>query len=256
MRPNLHPRNGSHPDTQPPPPREQPAGADQPLRVLIADPDGLARSMIRAALLQIDRIAIALLADNAREALELARYYHPAVTIIDTALAPNGGVQLIAQLQAASPATRIVMVSTDDQQAIAGLRAGAIGHIRKDIDPDELTRLITRVADGEAIIPQRLLMPLLQTLREIPQTGWRPLHSRLTTREWEIIELIGQDASTQRIAERLVLSPTTVYSHIKNILRKLGVHSRRDAITAAEHLRTQEAQGTKPPDPTPTTSPS
>ena len=150
---------------------------------------------------------------------------------------------------AAAPATRVLTVSVDDQEAIAGLRAGAIGHVRKDIDPDELARLVVRAADGEAIVPQRLLMALLELLREIPETGWRPLHSRLTTREWEIIELIGKGATTQQIAERLVLSPTTVYSHVKSAMRKLGVHSRRDAVAAAERLRREEASGTNPPSP-------
>ncbi len=228
---------------------ELPAGGDQLLRVLIADPDGLARSAMRTALLEAGRVAVVLLADNAREALELAHYYRPAVTIIDTALPPEGGVKLISRVCAAAPATRVLMVSVDDQDAIAGLRAGATGHVRKDIDPDELARLILRAAGGEAIVPERLLMPLLELLREIPETGWRPLHSRLTTREWEIVELLGEGATTQLIAERLVLSPTTVYSHVKSVLRKLGVHSRREAVAAAQRLRREEASGTNPPRP-------
>ena len=79
------PKNGPSSDAQRMPRAELPAGGDERLRVLIADPDGLARSAMRAALLGADRIGVVLLADNAREALELARYYRPAVTIIDTA---------------------------------------------------------------------------------------------------------------------------------------------------------------------------
>ena len=243
------PKIGPSPDAQQMPRAELPASGDQLLRVLIADPDGLARSAMRTALVEPGRVAVVLLADNAREALELARYYRPAVTIIDTALPPEGGVKLISRVRAAAPATRVLMVSVDDHDAIAGLRAGATGHVRKDIDPDELARLILRAADGEAIVPQRLLMPLLELLREIPETGWRPLHSRLTTREWEIVELLGEGATTQLIAERLVLSPTTVYSHVKSVLRKLGVHSRREAVAAAQRLRREEASGTNPPRP-------
>jgi two-component system nitrate/nitrite response regulator NarL len=241
------PKNGPGPDAQQMP--QVSAGGDEPLRVLIADPDGLARSMMRTALLEADRVVVVLLADNSREALELARYYRPAVTVIDTALPPGGGVKAISQLRAVAPATRVLMVSVDDRQAIAGLRGGAVGHVRKDIDPDELARLILRAADGEAIVPERLVLPLLELLHEIPERGWRPLHSRLTTREWEIVELLGEGATTQWIAERLVLSPTTVYSHVKSVLRKLGVHSRRDAVTAAERLRREEASGTNPSSP-------
>jgi DNA-binding NarL/FixJ family response regulator len=237
------PNNGS----QRPAGRESLAGGDQRLRVLIADHDGLARSMIRTSLCQADTVAIIATAGDGRQALELARYHQPTVLLVDTALPPDGGVELIGHVLRVSPQTRVLTVSVDDQQAaLAALRAGAVGHITKDIDPDELARLVLRAADGEAIIPQQLIIPLLESLRDAPDARWRPLHSRLTTREWEIIELLAEGATTNQIVERLVLSHSTVYTHIKTVLRKLGVHSRRDAITAATRLRQEEASGTKP----------
>ncbi|HEY2283748.1 MAG TPA: response regulator transcription factor [Solirubrobacteraceae bacterium] len=225
-------------------------GSDQRLRVLIADHDGLARTMMRTSLSEADSVAIIATAGDGREALELARCYRPTVLVVDTALPPSGGVELIGQVLLVSPDTRVLTVSVDDQQAaLAALRAGAVGHIAKDIDPDELARLVLRAADGEAIIPQQLIIPLLELLREAPDTGWRPLHSRLTTREWEIVELLAERASTEQIAEHLVLSQSTVYSHIKSILRKLDVHTRQDAVAAATHLRREEASAHKPPEP-------
>ena len=74
-----------------------------------------------------------------------------------------------------------------------------------------------------------------------PRHGLGPVRSRLTSREWEVIDLLGEGADTQRIAEHLVLSPATVYSHVKSLLRKLGVHSRREAVMEAERLRKEEA---------------
>ena len=220
------------------------AATDRRLRVLIADHDGLMRTALHGG----ERGASVHFAGNAREALQLARYYRPTVALIDTALPPDGALELITRMLQVTPETRILTVSVDDQQtAIAALRAGAIGHIGKDTNPDELARLIARAADGEAIIPQWLLMPVLELLHEIPEAGWRPLHSRLTTREWEIVELLAEGANTHRIAEQLVLSPSTVYSHVKSVLRKLGVHSRHDAILAAERLRKEEASATKHP---------
>src|SRR5205807_8126768 len=92
------------------------------------------------------------------------------------------------------------------------------------------------------IVPGRLMRPLLERWRrEMPAGDWRPLRSTLTTREWQIIELLGAGASTEQITERLVLSPSTVYSHIYRVLRKLCVHSRRDAVAAAQRLRQEEA---------------
>jgi DNA-binding NarL/FixJ family response regulator len=110
-----------------------------------------------------------------------------------------------------------------------------------------LGRLIVLAAEGEAIVPRRLIIPLLEVLHATPDAGWRPTHSRLTTREWEIVELLDRDTTTEHIAEALVVSPATVYSHVKSVMRKLGVHSRCDAVTAARQLRREETRGTKPP---------
>jgi DNA-binding NarL/FixJ family response regulator len=222
--------------------------AEPQVRVVIADHDGLARSMIRAALGAADGIATVATTGDGREALELLRYYRPTVLILDTGLLSNGPTELIGRILSSSPETRVVTISVDDDRtALAALRAGAIGHLSKDIDPKKLGSLVARAAAGEVLVPRRLVLPLLELARELPETGWRPLHSRLTTREWEIIELISDGASTQDIADRLVLSPTTVYSHVKSLLRKLGVHSRREAVVAARRLRREEAWGEKLP---------
>jgi len=239
-----HPQSGSQQTA----PEELLAMSDERIRVLIADHDGLARCMMRTALHEADRVAIVLSANEGREALELLRYYRPTVVIVDTGLPPDGSVELIGEMLRIAPETRILTVSVDDEQtALAALRAGAVGHIGKDIDPDEFARRVVRAADGETIVPQRLIMPLLELLRDVPDAGWRPLRSRLTTREWEIIELLGEGANTERIAQQLVLSQTTIYSHVKSIMRKLGVHSRREAVIAAENLRREESGRRKHP---------
>jgi two-component system nitrate/nitrite response regulator NarL len=182
-------------------------------------------------------------ARDGREALELARHYQPEVLLVDIALPPSGGVDLIRQLVPILP-TRIVTVSAApnvDEPVLAALHAGAIAHIDKDVDPDEFVRLVILAAGGEAIIPSRVMARLLELWREIPAGGWRPLRSTLTTREWEIVDLLSEGASTEAIAERLVLSSSTVYTHVYRLLRKLGVHSRLEAVAAAQRLRQQEA---------------
>jgi DNA-binding NarL/FixJ family response regulator len=219
------------------------APGDERVSVLIADHDGLARRMMQNVLQDAAGVVMVISARDARETLELARYYRPTVLILDTALPPAGGAELTRKLLGVVSEVRILTVSAtdDDEAALAALRAGAIGHIDKDVDPHMLVHLVLRAADGEAIVPRRLTMALLGLVQELPDAGWRPLHSRLTTREWQVVELLSDGASTQRIAERLVLEQTTVYSHVKSVLRKLGVHSRRDAVSAAERLRREEA---------------
>ena len=222
---------------------------DRDVRVLIADHDGCARRMIQTAVQGSEAVAMVTAADNTRDALELARYYRPIVLIVDTALPPRGGVELARNVLASLPETRIITVSAvpDDGTVLEALRAGAVGHVGKDIDPDQFPRIVLRAAAGEAIVPRRLIMHLLEVFRDVPEAGWRPLHSRLTTREWQVVELLGDDASTELIAERLNLSQTTVYTHVKTLMRKLRVHSRRDAVAAANLLRQEELLGREIP---------
>ena len=223
---------------------DQPAG-DPGMRLLIADQDGLARRMMLDVFHRAGGVAAVAGARDGREALEMARAHRPTVLLIDVALPPAGGVELIREVRTILPRTCVVTVSAaadQDQLVLAAFRAGATAHIDKDTDPDEFARLVSLAAAGETIVPRRLMTPLLERWRrEMPAGGWRPMRSALTTREWQIVELLGDGASTEQITERLVLSPTTVYSHIYRLLHKLGVHSRRDAVAAARHLRRAEA---------------
>jgi DNA-binding NarL/FixJ family response regulator len=222
---------------------------DDRIRVIVADGDGLARRMLRDALDGAEGITVVAEAGDAREALTLTRYHRPRVLLVDTELPPAGAVGLIGDVTAQAPETRVVMLAAreDDCLAVEGLRAGAAGHPRKDVPPATLPHIVGKACAGEAILPRRLTMAILERMREVPDAGWRPVRSRLTTREWEIVDLLGEAASTQDIADELVLSPTTVYSHVKSLLRKLGVHSRRDAVAVAERLRKEEVLGEKSP---------
>jgi two-component system nitrate/nitrite response regulator NarL len=223
--------------------------AVQRIRVLIADPDGLARRMISNALRETTGMTVVACIADAREALELTRHYRPDVLVLDAIIAGEDSAGFVHRAHETSPETRILTISAvaEDEATIALLRAGAIGHISKDLDPDRLARLVERAAAGEAIISRTLVTELLDLLREVPETGWRPLHSRLTTREWEVVELLAEEGSTEQIADTLVLSTETVYSHIKSLLRKLGVTCRQEAVTAAQQLRQEEVSGKNPP---------
>jgi DNA-binding NarL/FixJ family response regulator len=215
------------------------------VRVLIADPDGLARRMISGALQESEGMAVIASVADGVEALELTRHYRPDVLLVDSLLTAGGSIEFVHEAHEASPETRILILSTDsDAEAMmAALQAGAIGHVGKDVDPDRLVELVTRAAAGEAIVSPQLVGGLLERLRQLPETGWRPLHSRLTTREWEVIDLLADEASTEEIADRLVLSIETVYSHVKSLVRKLGVAGRREAVVAARELRHDEVMG-------------
>jgi DNA-binding NarL/FixJ family response regulator len=228
--------------TTTPPPNHHPD--HDRLCVLIADHDGLARCMLRTALTNTHQISIALTATTTQQAIELAGYYHPAVMILDLELPTTHITHTITKTHAVSPHTKIITISTNDhdhQPALTALRAGATGHMSKNTQPHQLAHQTLQAAHGNAIIPPHLIKPLLEIVQDTPDTGWRPVRSRLTTREWEIIDLLTTHTTTQQIADQLVLTADTVYSHIKSVLRKLDVHTRQDAITAAQALRHKEA---------------
>jgi DNA-binding NarL/FixJ family response regulator len=213
------------------------------LRVVIADPDALARRSVRDALTGAPGTLTVADAGNGRDAIALVRYHRPDVLLAEGTQPDMGGDELCRRIAREMPDTAVVILGAveDPDLAVRCLRAGAAGYLTKDLDPARLPRILQGVMAGEAAVSRGMTMRLVEALRGVPDTGWRPLRSRLTSREWEIVDLLGDGATTEAIAERLVLSPATVYSHVKSVLAKLGVHSRGEAVPAAMLLRREEA---------------
>ena len=213
------------------------------VRVVIADPDALARRTVREALSAADGVAAIAGAGCGREAVELVRYHRPDVLITEVTHPDLDADELCRRVALEAPGTAVVVLCAvdDPELAVRCLRAGAVGYLTKDTEPERLPSVVRGVAEGEAAISRRLTLRLIESLRDVPDTGWRPVRSRLTSREWEVMDLLGEGASTDAIAEHLVLSPATVYSHVKNVHAKLGVHCRHDAVAAAMVLRREEA---------------
>jgi DNA-binding NarL/FixJ family response regulator len=178
---------------------------------------------------------------SADAAIGLVRERSPHVALIDVILENGDGLEVAERISREAPDTRvIVLAATDDEtKALRALRAGARGYLRKDIELDALPRAVNGVLAGEAAVSRHLTMRVIDELRRAPALGpgIRPTVSELTPREWQVLDLLTTGASTADIAVDLVLSPETVLTHVKNILKKLGVHSRRDAIKQAERLR-------------------
>jgi DNA-binding NarL/FixJ family response regulator len=210
------------------------------LRVVLGDPDPLVRQVVRDALRTAGFVVVADTADG-RDAVDLVRFYRPDLAVIEASVGSAAAIRAMAR---EAPCTRVVVLSADadDELGLEVLRAGAVGYLRKDCGLAVLPRILAKVAEGEAAVPRTLSMRLLETMRRLPDRGWRPLHSQLTTREWEIVELLSAGAGTHDIAEELVLSPATVYGHVKNIMRKLGVPTRAEAVAAAQRLRPAEME--------------
>lgn len=211
------------------------------LRVLIADDDPLARRAIRSALEGSPGYEICGEAVSGTEAIALASSARADVIVMDVIMPGLDGIAATRRILRANPDTKVVVFSatSDDDLALLALRAGAMGYLTKGIDLAALPRVLRRVVEGEAAIPRALATKLVQRFRLLPERseGVRPVRSELTAREWEVLDLLCADRSTAQIAAELEMSVETVRSHVKHILRKLGVHSRTEAVLAAESMR-------------------
>jgi two-component system, NarL family, response regulator LiaR len=210
-------------------------------RLIIADPDPLARRLIRDALSAAEGMVVVAEAKDGTELAELATHYKPDLVLTEIAMPSVDGIEACRRILAKAPNVRVVMftVNRDRDVELRALRAGASGVLSKDTSIESLVRAVRGVIGGEAAISRRLTMDLIEIIRRTSEggSGLRPVKSVLTSREWEVLDLICAGASTREIAETLFLSEDTVYSHSKSILRKLGVHSRGEAVIAAERLR-------------------
>jgi NarL family two-component system response regulator LiaR len=222
------------------------------LRAVIADDDPFARRVIKDVLQKAGVLVIAE-ARNGRQAVELTLFYRPDVVVMDVVMPELDGIIATRQIRKEIPEQLVIVLTgageEDQELGLQALRAGASGFLSKDLEIDALPRALEGVRAGEAAISRRMTRTLIDRLRDTPSgsAGMRPVKSPLTAREWEVIDLLKAARSTDQIADELVLSTETVRSHVKNILRKLGVRSRDDAVIAADRMRGAPA-GEEPPD--------
>jgi DNA-binding NarL/FixJ family response regulator len=211
-------------------------------RVMVVDGDPIARCGMCAALDGTNGFTIVGQARDRDEAIRIAAGRCPQLVIIGAS--PTGGdaVELTRALVARDPSVRILLLTTtpDEDLTLQALQAGASGCLPKAVGTDALLRTMHRMLDGEVAVSRAFAASMVRSLRCQPKV-WRPLRSRLTTREWEVVDILSEGACTREIAERLTVSETTVYTHIGRIFRKLGVHNRADAVEAAQRARAEEA---------------
>jgi two-component system, NarL family, response regulator LiaR len=219
---------------------------DEPrLRVLVVDDDPLVRRMIRDVLRPAGILVVGE-AHDGRDALRAARYYKPDIILLDVVLPGIDGITALEQMMADSQIdAKVVVLSVRGERDLGylALRKGAAGYLNKELDLSVLPRILRDVAEGGAAVSRTLTADLARRLRELPEApvGMRPVKSVLTTREWEVVDQLVRGRATAEIADALVLSIETVRTHVKNIMRKLKVHSRSEVVDVAERLRAGDA---------------
>ncbi len=192
------------------------------------------RAGVRAALDQggfrvVEEVA------SAPAAIEAAKRERPDVCLLDIHM-PGSGIRAASEIAAALPSTAVVMltVSMNEDDLFDALRAGASGYLLKDTDPERLPLALHGVLRGEAAIPRKLAARVLDEFRERGRRRHVPLlHERgvdLTSREWEVLDLLRQGLTTKEIGGRLHISEITVRRHVATVLKKLRVPTREAAL--------------------------
>jgi DNA-binding NarL/FixJ family response regulator len=208
---------------------------DVPPRVLIADDHAPTRAGVRMAL-ERDGIEVCAEVTNASEAVDAAIREQPDLCLLDVHM-PGGGPSAASKITSNLPSTLVLMltVSRENADVLESLRRGASGYLLKDMNPASLPVAVRAALGGEGVLPRTLSAGLIEELRRKP--GSRRLSAQrrgqptLSSREWEILDLLAEGAGTGEIAQRLFLSRVTVRRHISSILSKLGVSSREEAVS-------------------------
>lgn len=215
------------------------------LRVLIADDHAPTRDDVRQILGADERFEICAEAANAPASVAAALETLPDICLLDIRM-PGSGVLAAWEITSRLPSTRVVMltVSEDEDDLFSALRSGASGYLLKDIDPLQLADQLVGVAEGGAPLAPSVATHVVAAFR-----GGEPrrrrlvgeVRERLTSREWEVVELARQGHSTAGIADRLSITTATVRSHLASALRKL----RASDENQVEALRPSTRSGTR-----------
>lgn len=220
---------------------DQTGAGGRPVTVVLADDQALMRMGFRMVLDAEDGIEVVGEASDGASALAQARALEPDVILMDVRMPGVNGIDATAQITRQCPGTKILILTTFDldEYAFAGLKAGASGFLLKDTRPAELADAIRTVASGEAVVSPRVTRRMLEMFAShLPEdvadeAKEDPRIASLTPREREILVLMAQGMSNAEIADHLVVSATTVKTHVGNVLAKLDVRDRVQAVVVA-----------------------
>jgi DNA-binding NarL/FixJ family response regulator len=202
------------------------------MRVLVADDHPLFRAGLITALQLSEAVEIVGEASNGHEAVELTSRLRPDVVVMDLHMPDLNGIEATRRIAAASPETGVLVLSMleDDESVFAAMRAGARGYLLKGAGAEEITRAIEAVGRGEAMLAPSIAR---QVIAYVASPRAPEPFPDLTPRERELLDLVARGWSNARIAEHFTLSTKTVRNHVSNIMAKLRVHDRSQAIVAA-----------------------
>jgi DNA-binding NarL/FixJ family response regulator len=207
-------------------------------RVLIVEDDALMRAGLRGILEREEDLSVVAEAQDGREALEHARRALPDVVLMDIRMPGVDGIAATREVLAALPDTRVLILTTfeQDDYIFGALRAGASGFLLKRTRPEELVAAVRTVAAGDSLLSPSVTSRVIARMAQRPAVGAEGGVERLTARELEVLRLVARGLSNAEIATELVIEESTVKTHTKRLVGKLGLRDRvQVVIYAYEH---------------------
>lgn len=201
-----------------------------PIRVLVVDDHAMVRRGLATFLKVFDDLELVGEAENGQAAIQLSAEKHPDVVLMDMVMPDMDGAAATRLIRKQFPSIQVIALTSFKEEILvhSALQAGAIGYMLKDVTAEQLAQAIRAAHAGKATLAPEAAQALVHAEGEFPRTG-----SDLTEREHVVLALMVEGLNNTQIAGRLTVSPSTVKSHVSNILSKLGVFSRTEAVTLA-----------------------
>ncbi len=220
-----------------------------PWRVVVVDDHEVVRSGLRALLATVDDIEVVAEAASGEEATSIVGDLLPDVVLMDLQMPGGNGIDATRTITSTHPSVAVLVLTMyeDDDSVYAALRAGARGYLLKGAGQGDLVRSIAAVASGDVVIGPGAAERLLTNLSA--PSAERAAFPQLTDREYDVLRLVAEGLSNPGIGQKLGLAPKTVANHVSNILTKLAVMDRAEAILRARQAGLGAIQN--PGDPTP-----
>jgi two-component system NarL family response regulator len=212
------------------------------IRVLIADDAPLFRRGLYVVLSTEKSIEVVAEAENGEEAVAKAEEFAPDVVLMDVRMPRVNGIDAARAIRDSSPSTKIIMltVSDEDDDLYEAIKAGANSYLLKEVSVEEVPEAIRAVVQGQSLISPSMASKLLNEYTSLARRAEEKAQypaPALTSRELEVLKLVARGQSNREIGEELFISENTVKNHVRNILEKLHLHSRMEAVIYAVRER-------------------
>ena len=217
---------------------ERARGDNEPIRVLIADDHALFRRGLNMVLESEEGIDVVAEAEDGQDAIAKSEEFAPDVVLMDVRMPRVSGIEATRTIRDVIPTAKILMltVSDEEEDLYEAIKAGANGYLLKEISIEEVASAVRAVHNGQSLISPSMASKLLNEFASmIKKTDERQQvpTPRLTDREMEVLRLVAKGLNNRDIAKELFISENTVKNHIRNILEKLQLHSRMEAVVYA-----------------------